>query len=172
MWQYFLKEFNGYTYIQDLDWVSNADLHLYTDSAGGHSLGCAAYLNGSWAILQWLYNWGKVLLSDITYLEIIHIALAIYLWKERFTNKKIIFHCDNMAVVTILNSKSSKKDRVMFLLRKIVLWTLLFNFQFKALHIFSKDNFIADALSRGQMKKFREVTSNADPTPQTIPQNS
>ncbi|VDI77642.1 Hypothetical predicted protein [Mytilus galloprovincialis] len=32
------------------------------------------------------------------------------------------------------------------------------------------DNLIADALSRGQMKKFREVTSNADPTPLTIPQ--
>ncbi|CAC5417159.1 unnamed protein product [Mytilus coruscus] len=31
-------------------------------------------------------------------------------------------------------------------------------------------NFIADVSSGGQMKKFREVTSNADPKPQTIPQ--
>ena len=50
--------------------------------------------------------------------------MANFLWKERFEAKKIVFHCDNLAVVTILNSKTSKSERVMSLARPIVLWTL------------------------------------------------
>jgi hypothetical protein len=38
---------------------------------------------------------------------------------ETEKSKKIIFNCDNMAVVSILNNKSSKNDRVMSFLRKI-----------------------------------------------------
>lgn len=170
MWQLFLQEFNGYSYIQDLEWESSSNLHLFTDSAGGKSLGCGAYLDGSWAFLRWPEHWDKTILSDITYLEIIPIALAICIWKTKFQNKKIIFNCDNMAVVSILNNKSSKNLRVMSLLRNIVYWTLMSNFQFKATHIFSIDNKIADALSRGQFQKFREVAKGAEERPQQIPQ--
>jgi hypothetical protein len=51
-----------------------------------------------------------------------------------------------MAVVSILNNKSSKNDRVMSLLRKNAYWTLMSHFQFKATHIASSENKIADAL--------------------------
>jgi hypothetical protein len=57
-----------------------------------------------------------------------------------FQNKKIIFNCDNMAVVSILNNKSSKNDRVMSLFRKIAYSTLMSHFQFKATHIASSEN--------------------------------
>ena len=78
--------------------------------------------------------------------------------------------CDNMAVVSILNNKSSKNDHVMSLLRKIVYWTLMGNFQFKATHIASSENKIADALSRGQFQRFREVAKGAKERPHQIPQ--
>jgi hypothetical protein len=45
-------------------------------------------------------------LRDITYLELIPIALAIYLWGHLLKNKKVIFFCDNEAVVFILKNKS------------------------------------------------------------------
>jgi len=70
------------------------------------------------AFLRWPEHWDKTILSDTTYLEIVPIALAICIWKNKFQNKKIIFNCDNMAVVSILNNKSSKNDRVMSLLKK------------------------------------------------------
>ena len=79
VWKSFLTLFNGHTYIQDFDWVNSPDLELFTDSAGGKQLGCGAFLNGSWACLKWPSNWAKDILYDITYLEIIHIALAIFL---------------------------------------------------------------------------------------------
>ena len=94
------------------------------ESTGGTTLGCASYLHGAWAVLNWLNHWASEILNDITYLEIIPVAMANFLWKERFEAKKIVFHCDNFAVVTILNSKTSKSERVMSLARPIVLWTL------------------------------------------------
>ena len=170
VWKSFLTLFNGHTYIQDFDWVNSPDLELYTDSAGGKQLGCGAFLNGSWACLKWPSNWAKDILSDITYLEIIPIALAIFLWGEKFTNKKILFHCDNSAVVSILNSKTSKSERVMSIVRTIVLWTLKYNFQFKAIHLSSVTNIIADSLSRGQLEKFKKAAPAAEVEPTPVPQ--
>jgi hypothetical protein len=37
VWKLFLENFNGVFYILNKDWVSNVDLQLFTDSAGGGS---------------------------------------------------------------------------------------------------------------------------------------
>lgn len=37
----------------ELNWSSNEDLHLYTDSAGNKNLGCGVYLQGHWAYFGW-----------------------------------------------------------------------------------------------------------------------
>jgi hypothetical protein len=66
----------------------------------------------------------------------------------------MLFRVDNMALVTIINKRTSKSKSDM----KLVLCTLRNNMQFKAVHI----NMIADALSRFQISRFREVASNAD----------
>ena len=49
MWPTFLNEFNGVSYMLDVEWVSSAQLQLYTDSAGGSGLGCGCYLDGAWS---------------------------------------------------------------------------------------------------------------------------
>ena len=76
-------------------------------------MGCTSYLHGAWDVLNWPKHWSSENLNDITHLEIIPVAVTIFFWKERFEAKHILFHCDNLAVVTILNSKTSKSERVM-----------------------------------------------------------
>ena len=63
-----------------------------------------------------------------------------------------------MALVAIMDKRTSKSKSVMKLHRPLVLCTLRNNMQFKAVHI----NMIADSLSRFQMSRFRDVASNAD----------
>jgi hypothetical protein len=63
---------------------------------------------------------------DITFLEIIPIALSIFLWHKLFYKKKIIYYIDNMAVVSVLNSKTSTSARVMVLLRFLFYWSSSF----------------------------------------------
>jgi hypothetical protein len=79
----------------------------------------------------------------------IHIALSVFLWDRVFKRKKIAFHVDNLEVVTVLNSKSSKSPRVF--------------------HISSANNCVADVLSRGQFQKFKELAPEADTFPIAVP---
>ena len=132
--------------------------------------GCGVFHSGKLTILQWPEQWGDTdILKDITYLEIIPIALAIFLWGQEFRNKKILFYSDNEAVVNILQNKTSKSERVMSILRPIVYWALHLNFQINSMHLSSVDNKIADAISRGQVDLFRRLVPEADPLPTTIP---
>ena len=79
----------------------------------------------------------------------------------------MLFYSDNLAVVSILNSKSCKSERVMCIWR--LYCSLIGNFQFKAKHIYSKNNMIADALSRANFQKFRQLAPIADILPVPIP---
>jgi hypothetical protein len=54
------------------------------------------YLFEKWSILQWPVEWYHAdILKDITCLEMIPIALSVFLWDRVFKRKKIAFHVDN-----------------------------------------------------------------------------
>ena len=136
---------------------------MYTGNTGGVAKGCGEYYAGKWTYLQWPTSWYHTeKLRDIAYLELVPIALSIFLWGYQFRNKQALFHTNNTAVVSILNNMSSKSDRIMSLLRPNVYWTLILHFQFKAKHVFSVDNCIADAISRRQVERFRRLATSAD----------
>lgn len=170
MWQQFLSKFNGTSYMLDSEWVSATTLKLQTDSAAGAALGCGLYFDGLWCHLSWPDQWsGSDILRDITFLELVPIALAVCLWKEKFKTKRIQFACDNMAVVHILNSKTAKAERVMILVRAIVKWSLLHNFHINALHVSSSNNGIADSISRKQWQRFKRLAPAASQQPLDVP---
>jgi len=92
-------------------------------------------------------------MRNMAFLELVPVVLALFLWSEQLKNKRIIFHIDNLALVSILSKGSSKDPAIMRLIRLIVLFAMLNNIQFKALYITSSNNKIADALSRFQIEK-------------------
>ena len=66
-------------YIQELEWVSHHKLGLFSDAAGGFDKGCGTYFNGKYAVLKWEDVWQhSKFKNDITYLELILIALSIF----------------------------------------------------------------------------------------------
>lgn len=170
-WKMFIENFNGTSFILDENWLTNFDIQLFSDSAGnGIGKGCGCYFMGKWAFLQWPKEWHDTnILLDITFLETIPIALAILLWYNFFEKKRIIFNIDNLAVVSVLNTKSSNNFRVMNLVRYIVYWSMMGSFQIKAFHISSVNNCIADALSRGQFQKFKKLAPEAAEFPTVVP---
>ena len=84
-------------------------------------------------------------------------------------NKKILFHCDNEAVVHILNILTSKNERVMCIIRILTLKCLQINAVIKAVHVKGVNNNICDALSRFQWSRFRQLVPDADPDPAPMP---
>jgi len=170
VWLNFLDLFNGSCKFGRNIWVSNHQLNLYTDSSGSSHLGCGVYFKGSWAFFPWPIVWQeKEVMRDMTFLELVPILLAIYLYKTSFVDKQIMFYTDNNSLVSVLNKKSSKSKRVMQLIRPLVLQTMLSNMQFKACHIEGRFNCIADAISSKQWDRLRLLEPTADVLPCLIP---
>lgn len=166
IWDQFLHDFNGRSIMLKGLWVDNDGLDLYTDAAG--SIGFGAYFQGHWSCGVWPAHWQQQG-PDITFKELFPIVLALHLWGCQLKNHKVIFHCDNQAVVHIINKQSSRSGPSMQLLRLLVLTCLENNLLFKAKHIPGHKNGIADALSRGQLHRFRALAPVADSCPTEIP---
>jgi len=171
VWLAFLHDFNGHCYFPDIQWMSNEKLQLFSDSAGGSSLGCAAYFAPHWAYVSWPSSWkGTASLRDVSFLELVPIVLAFHIWGRFWENRKIVLNTDNHGLVYILNKKSSKSLRVMALLRPLVLLLMQYNIQIQAVHILGCKNTITDSLSRHQWARFRRLAPEADAEPAVVPE--
>ena len=101
------------------------------------------------------------------------LVLVLLVWGGQLANKKVIFHIDNMTLVSILNKKkTSRSNRVMQFLRRFVLLTLQHNIIFTATHISTHQNATADGISRFQFDRFCRLAPNASPNPAKIPKES
>lgn len=85
------------------------------------------------------------------------------------SNKKLKFMCDNMAVVVMINSMTSKSETVMIILREITEICLRYNIFIKACHVPGTRNKLCDALSGFQIRKFKQLAPQADSDPHLIP---
>ena len=163
IWLYFLKSFNGSTKYSLPNWHSDDELELFTDSAGQGNLGCSAIFKTHWAFMKWPLAWqDNDILQDISFLELVPIVMAIHIWGSCLTNKRVILHTDNKALVSILNKRSSKSKRVMRLIRPLVYHCLMHNIQYRSVHVPGKFNVIADLLSRQEWSKFHLAFRNKD----------
>lgn len=105
----------------------------------------------------------------IEFKELIPIAIACTVWGEELRNKRVLFHCDNTQVVSVINNKTSSNDHIMILVRYLVLACLRNNIMVRAKYVESTKNVITDALSRFLIQKFRQLAPYADFYPTPIP---
>jgi len=165
VWEKFLHRYNGVTVLLSENWVDNTSVQFYTDAAG--AVGFGAFFQGHWTCGEWPPGLAES--DDITFKELFPIVVAVLLWGEHLTDKKVLFHCDNQAVVHVLNKQSSRSKASMGLLRIFVLACLEQNILFKATHIPGRNNHIADALSRLQLDRFRVLAPAADLSATPVP---
>ena len=166
MWKKFLQAHNGRSLILPSEWSNSETLELYTDASG--SLGFGAFFQGHWAHGTWPVHLGEDS-QDITFKELYPIVLAVHLWSHQLQNRKMVFYCDNQAVVSIINRQTTKSPPSMGLVRVLVLACMQNNLLFRAKHLPGKVNSIADALSRAQFDRFRKLAPSADSYPTPIP---
>ena len=171
-WLTFFKKFNGISMFHDKYWSSNGDVCLFTDSSAAIGNGFGAYFKGKWTCGKWPVAWHlQGLTADITLLEYFPILVAIYIWGDQLRNKKVNLRCDNASVVSIINTQTSKSQKIMVLVRALTLKCLEFNLVLKAEHIAGVKNDIADSLSRFQLERFRKLAPTAEEHPVTVPKH-
>lgn len=104
----------------------------------------------------------------MTFLELLPVVLSIFVWVHLLENKKVLFHIDNLALVSFVYKRSSKYKNIIKLIRPFVLLSIIHNVQFKAvyiLHIPSAKNEISDSLSRFHDNRFRFLAPEAEKSP-------
>ena len=166
VWQSFLKHHNGVTMMMKN--INDPYIDLFTDASGG--IGFGTYFKGHWANGLWPDSVQAAPL-DITFKELFPIVLSLFLWGKEFANCKVLFHCDNQAVVTIVNKQSTRDKASMHLVRLLVEICLCHNIIFKAQHIPGLNNEIADSLSRFQFNRFRKLAPQADKEGTPVPED-
>lgn len=163
-WLLFLQSFNGKQLLVEQRWVHNTALHLHTDASG--NIGFGAIFGSHWLYSTWP---PKLAHLHITYKELFPIVLALEIWGPLLTNKCIVLHTDNAAVVHIINRQTSKDKNIMHLVRRLVIQCMSHNILVKAEHIPGTINVLADLLSRFQVDKFLCLAPNMDRSPTVIP---
>ena len=85
---------------------------------------------------------------NIVPLEMINILVAIRTWAPQWQGRKVVFHCDNQAVVSVLNSGNTRDMTLATMACNINTITAHLDIDLVTVHIEGKLNVIADTLSR------------------------
>ena len=85
---------------------------------------------------------------NISQLEMLNILVALRVWGPAWQGKKLLVHCDNQAVVAILNSGATRDLTLAAIARNIFMESAKCDISLSVIHILGKDNPIADLLSR------------------------
>ena len=106
---------------------------------------------------------------NIKWKELYAIVMAVHTWDVSWQRQKILLNCDNLAVVDIWAKGTTKSPVVMALVRLLYFCAACYNINVSFQHISGTENKIADAISRFQDIRFRELAPDAEATPTNIP---
>ncbi len=161
-WHTFAQQWNGTSMLYAYQ-RSNPLFHVYSDASG--SWGCGAYTGSQWFQFRWPANMPE---CHIAAKEMIPVVMAAIVWGSAWSGGSVRFHCDNSAVVALLNSGSVRDASLMHLIRCLSFVSAKFNFVFSADHIRGVENGLADALSRDKLTVFLHTYPQAQKTPSRL----
>ena len=141
-WDMFMESWNGVSLLKS-HIQHPPDVHIFTDASG--SWGCGATWHKGWFQSPWSSEWANI---NIAAKELVPIILTTVLWGKQWQAKHIQFHSDNMAVVHILKTNSSKDATIMHLFRCLHFFCAKHDIRTSTVHIPGVQNVMADALSR------------------------
>ncbi|CAC5385284.1 unnamed protein product [Mytilus coruscus] len=152
--------------------VNSSDFDLYTDAAS--TVGFEGYLKNRWFQASWPVEMklNTELSLSMAYMELYPIVIAAIIWGNEWSGKRILFHCDNIATVLIIKKGRSKSLEIMRLMRRLTWCFSKYNVIIHATHVAGKCNTIADALSRLQMDRSRQLCPTASVGPCHCPPHS
>ena len=142
-------------------------IQMYSDAAKKAGLGYGGICGNSWLYGIWDDSFLRECDPSIEYLELYALVTTVLNWIHRYSNKRVTLHCDNQAVVHMVNNTSSSCKNCMVLIRILVLKCLTENVRLFATYIRSCDNVASDLLSRQKIVEFRALKDSWDdqPTP-------
>ncbi len=163
VWLRFLTQHNGKVMFLPRTWVESDVVNLNSDA----SVNAGSFMYGSkWFRIEYPKSWCK---CNIAFLEFYPIVVGLDMFQHKLANHRIHFITDNMAICHVINSQTSKHHGILLLLRIFVLICIKANIHFSASYIKSKDNNVADYLSRFQPSATKLTTFGLSLWPERVP---
>jgi hypothetical protein len=107
MWKEFISNWNSANFFLSSQWHTSDTLNLQTDASG--SLGFGGIFGKKWFQGKWHPH--QQLGQHGTSMLYFSIVVACQIWGELLADQRIKFHCDNEAVVDLINTKRSQIPR-------------------------------------------------------------
>ena len=148
-WNTFLQDWNGSSFFP----VMSTSIEVFSDASGTFGCGAFAHHHG-WFQLQWPHEWHSI---HITAKELVPVVIAAALWGHQWSRRGVCFRSDNMAVVDLLKTRTSRDPLLMHMLRCLAFYAAYYRFQLTAAHIPGVLNTAADALSRNNISLFHSL---------------
>ena len=164
-WRELFLSWDGLSFFQMSQWAPLPDFQVSSDASG--SLGYGAIFNTQWFFGTWSASQKSL---SIASKELFPIVVAAHLWGPQWTSRRVEFLCDNMSVVAVLSSSTSREGDLMTLLRYLALLAVRHSLSFTASSVHGRANPVADALSRFQFQQFRLLAPLVEQSPTLIPQ--
>ena len=105
----------------------------------------------------WVNHPAAVSAHALSYLEVYPIVCSAVVWGKYWTNKMIVFLCDNEGTVLILRKGRTSCKFINTLMRRLVVLATLHNFVFLSQWLSTKMNVEADLLSQGHICLFQAL---------------
>ena len=156
------------------DAETSEDISFYSDASAAEDKGFGAILKNRWIHVDWSASFIQNKKPSIKFLELFVLCMGLLTWNNtnELKNRRVILHCDNQAVCQMINTLMSGCNNCLNLIKIIILDGLKWNLRISARYITSKNNYLSDALSHGEMGRFCRLgptmKSNLDPISETI----
>ena len=124
-WPEFFHCWHGFSFLLSPEWAPLPEFHVSSDSA----LGYGGIFDNEWFVGEWSSLQKPLLIADK---ELFPVVVASHLWGHHWAGKRVEFCSDDMAVVSILCSGTSKDPSIMVLLRSLSLSAAHHSFAFTA----------------------------------------
>ena len=76
------------------------------------------------------------------------VLISVRVWGPEWSRKKVIIRCDNDAVCDTITFQKPSDAKLQACLRELLFWQCRYNFSLSVQKIGTKENFIADFISR------------------------
>ena len=159
-WSLFLPDWNRSGFFQP----KTPTVEVVSDASG--SWGCGVFHSSLWFQYQWPGFWQG---CHIAAKEMVPIVFAAAIWGPSWSGQRIRCKSDNSAVVTVVNTGSTRDPLLMHMLRCLFFYAAHCKFSVSTSHLPGKQNIGADALSLNNLDLFFSNCPQASHLPSPIP---
>ena len=152
-WLECISSHNG-TAIVDVDWSVGDIIHVFSDAS---DFGSGAVCQGEWWSIVYTSESAFCREMSINWRELHAVVKAVATWAPHNPGARVIFHVDNSTACHILNKLYTPVNELMELVRHWCLVVEKYKLSTAVVYISTHDNGMADAISRGELDRFRDL---------------